>query len=70
MPPFLQKDIKELIWRMMTVDPAKRIGVQEIKEHPWFRSNNSEILNLQIIPPEEVVSVPDWVAPTVSRNSK
>eukprot|EP01114_Cavostelium_apophysatum_P019936 TRINITY_DN6557_c0_g1_i1.p1 TRINITY_DN6557_c0_g1~~TRINITY_DN6557_c0_g1_i1.p1 ORF type:complete len:611 (-),score=181.84 TRINITY_DN6557_c0_g1_i1:474-2306(-) len=44
MPQFLHKDVKDLIWRMMTVDPSKRITIAEIKENPWFRSNNSEIL--------------------------
>ena len=36
MPEF-PEDIKNLISRMLTVDPAKRISLQEIKEHPAFR---------------------------------
>lgn len=56
MPQFLNKDIKELIWRMMTVDPSKRITIQEIKENPWFRSNNSDIIQMPSPFVEDIVS--------------
>ena len=36
MPDF-HPDIKDLIQRMMTVDPAQRITMEEIKSHPAFR---------------------------------
>lgn len=37
MPPDFPNDIKDLIQRMLTVDPAKRISLSEIKAHPAFR---------------------------------
>ncbi|KAJ6254063.1 protein kinase [Anaeramoeba flamelloides] len=30
---------KDLIKRMLTVDPEKRITIEEIKKHPWFNLN-------------------------------
>ncbi|KAJ3425155.1 protein kinase [Anaeramoeba flamelloides] len=38
-PNKLLKNEKELIKRMLTVDPENRITIKEIKEHPWFRKN-------------------------------
>lgn len=56
MPQFLHKDIKDLLWKMLTVDPSKRITVPEIKEHPWFKTHLSHnTLNVPISPPVETV---------------
>ena len=41
MPDF-PDDIKDLISKMLTVDPLKRISLNEIKEHPAFRRNIPE----------------------------
>eukprot|EP01102_Stenamoeba_stenopodia_P001256 TRINITY_DN11084_c0_g1_i1.p1 TRINITY_DN11084_c0_g1~~TRINITY_DN11084_c0_g1_i1.p1 ORF type:complete len:471 (-),score=100.11 TRINITY_DN11084_c0_g1_i1:82-1494(-) len=38
MPQYLHKDIKDILNRMLTVDPAKRITLKEIKEHNFYRS--------------------------------
>jgi len=43
MPPFLHKDIKDLLWKMLVVDPSKRITMQEIKQNIWFNSNRATI---------------------------
>lgn len=35
-------EAKDLIERLLTMDPKKRLGangVQEIKDHPWFKGN-------------------------------
>lgn len=37
MPDFLSNEAKDLIHRMLQVDPSKRITVYEIKNHPWIR---------------------------------
>ena len=39
MPPFLHRDVKDLISRMLVVDPDKRISMDEIREHPWYTTN-------------------------------
>eukprot|EP01113_Clastostelium_recurvatum_P032458 TRINITY_DN4177_c0_g1_i1.p1 TRINITY_DN4177_c0_g1~~TRINITY_DN4177_c0_g1_i1.p1 ORF type:complete len:718 (+),score=162.91 TRINITY_DN4177_c0_g1_i1:287-2440(+) len=36
MPQFLHKDAQDLITRMLTADPAKRITMAEVKAHPWY----------------------------------
>jgi len=32
----LSLEFKDLILRMFSYDPAQRITIQEIKQHPWF----------------------------------
>ena len=48
MPDF-HPDIKDLIQRMMTVDPSQRIQMSQIKEHPAFRFG---------LPPSYIVPTP------------
>ena len=43
MPPHLDKTAKDLLWRMLTVDPEKRAKIAEIKQHPWFLSNGGPV---------------------------
>jgi serine/threonine protein kinase len=43
MPPHLDKTAKDLLWRMLTVDPEKRAKLSEIKQHPWFLSNGGPV---------------------------
>jgi len=38
MPEYLSSDAKNLISRMLVVDPVKRIKMSEIMKHPWFVS--------------------------------
>jgi BR serine/threonine kinase len=43
--PAFPAEIKDIIQRMLTVDPEKRITIAEIKQHPCFRQSlNSEYL--------------------------
>ncbi|KAK2955550.1 putative Serine/threonine protein kinase OSK3 [Blattamonas nauphoetae] len=44
MPHTLPADAKDLIGRMLTVDPVKRITIPEIRHHPWFLKNLPEYL--------------------------
>ncbi|KAJ5079459.1 serine/threonine-protein kinase gin4-related [Anaeramoeba ignava] len=39
LPKNLSKDQVDLICRMLTIDPDRRISIPEIKQHKWFRSN-------------------------------
>ncbi|MFO0116194.1 MAG: hypothetical protein ACK521_00740 [bacterium] len=36
MPEFISGDGADLIKRILTTDPTKRITVEQIKQHPWF----------------------------------
>jgi len=38
MPEYLSSDAKNLISRMLVVEPSKRIKMSEIMRHPWFTS--------------------------------
>ncbi|KAJ6225944.1 protein kinase [Anaeramoeba flamelloides] len=46
-PEFVQENERDLIKKMLTVDPKKRINIQEIKKHPWFTYN----FPLKYVPP-------------------
>lgn len=63
MPAFLPKEAQDLISRMLTVDPSKRITITQIKEHPWFLSNSPE--PGAFLPPvsvEDMVNIPKPVS--------
>jgi len=46
MPSHLTGMAKDLISRMLTVDPLKRITIKEIRQHPWFQVNLPAYLSL------------------------
>ncbi|KAJ5071080.1 serine/threonine-protein kinase brsk2-like protein [Anaeramoeba ignava] len=50
-PDDVAPDIKDLINKMLQVDPEKRITISEIKKHPWFCSNFTD----NFIPPESIL---------------
>jgi serine/threonine protein kinase len=43
MPSSLSEDTQDLIKRMLVVDPEKRITMEEIKNHKWFKSNSNQL---------------------------
>nr|CDI54654.1 related to serine/threonine protein kinase [Melanopsichium pennsylvanicum 4] len=45
MPEWLEPASKDLIWRMLEVDPEKRIKMADIMRHPWFTNNGKESSN-------------------------
>ncbi|TGZ85556.1 Pkinase-domain-containing protein [Ascodesmis nigricans] len=49
LPSFLSPDAKDLISRMLIVNPMQRITIEEIRKHPWFKKNLPEYLQ----PPKE-----------------
>lgn len=54
MPQYLHKDAKDLLWKMLTVDPAKRITITEIKQHPFFRGSSDNVP--PFVPLDQIVS--------------
>ena len=42
-PRVIGTDAAELMRRMLTVDPAKRITFREAKEHPWFADRDASL---------------------------
>lgn len=66
LPSHLSQLSKELIVRMLVVDPMKRITIPEIRAHPWFQHKLPAYLSLppamierreRVIDPEIVASV-------------
>jgi len=49
MPSYLTADAKDLISRMLVVNPIQRITIAEIRKHAWFKKNLPEYL----LPPKE-----------------
>lgn len=41
MPDYLEPLAKDLIWRMLVVDPERRLTMREIMRHPWFTDNGN-----------------------------
>merc|ERR1712137_1476901 len=56
MPPFLHKDVQDLISRMLVVDPAKRISMDEIRSHPWYTSRDVRSEETKRIEKSDVVA--------------
>lgn len=59
MPPYLSAEAQDLISKMLTLDPKKRITIRQIREHPWFIANH---LNVPITPPIVDVSITNQVS--------
>ena len=57
MPPFSDQ-AKDLISRLLTLDPASRITIPQIKQHPFFRMN----LPYDYVPPTPI-PFPNFVQP-------
>jgi len=43
MPSSLSEDSQDLIRRMLVVEPEKRITMEEIKNHKWFKSGHAQL---------------------------
>ncbi|WFD08336.1 hypothetical protein MVES1_003708 [Malassezia vespertilionis] len=56
MPEYLDPDAKDLIWRMLDVDPVKRADMDEICSHPWFTDNNRLSSRNPVSTPKEALA--------------
>ena len=43
LPEFVSEDAADLIDRILTTDPKKRISIEEIRDHPWFSITKSTL---------------------------
>ncbi|OAD76384.1 hypothetical protein PHYBLDRAFT_109842 [Phycomyces blakesleeanus NRRL 1555(-)] len=48
MPDDISRNAQDLIRRILVVDPTKRLTMEQIMAHPWFRE--SELMNLSALP--------------------
>ena len=52
-PQSLSEDAKDIIKKILEVDPKKRLNFEEIKEHPWFNIINKKYMMYKGIDIEE-----------------
>ena len=45
LPKFLSNDAKDIISKIFVTDPAKRIDIEGLKQHPWYRLYQPENQN-------------------------
>eukprot|EP01050_Picozoa_sp_SAG11_P004777 SAG11_NODE_314_length_10874_cov_12.170302_5_plen_526_part_00 len=48
LPNHLSEGVRDLIPRMLVVDPMKRITIKKIRQHPWFRVNLAKYLSVPL----------------------
>ena len=42
-PKFISPEVKDLIACILNTDPNKRCGIEEIRNHPWYRQQKEEV---------------------------
>jgi serine/threonine protein kinase len=61
-PPWLTENCKDLIKKILTTDPTKRITIQGIKKHPWFNQiNQSTNINKGLLLKEVIIPIDEGV---------
>jgi len=53
MPTYLSEDAKDLIGKILVVNPVDRLTMQEIRSHVWFKENLPRYLEISAESPEE-----------------
>ena len=59
MPTFISREAADLLYRMLNKNPAKRITIPQVKEHPFFKTINWEDLAAQKVAPPLILSSKD-----------
>ena len=52
-PQYLSEEAKDIIKKILEIDPKKRLNFEEIKEHPWFNIINKKYMMFKGIDIEE-----------------
>lgn len=39
MPTCIADDIQDLIRKILVLNPKERLSIEDIKNHPWYKSN-------------------------------
>lgn len=64
-PHFIANDAKDLIVKMLNIEPNQRIKIEDIKKHPWVLSNMKEFE----FPPFQSTSIDEMVQTFFSKES-
>ncbi len=62
LPSHLSQSSRELILRMLVVDPIKRISISEVRQHPWYQHKLPQYLTL---PPAMIESQERYIDPEI-----
>ena len=61
-PEFISEPAKDILHRILNIDPSKRYTIEQIKAHPWFNLINQKIymnegllINTHIVPIDEEI---------------
>eukprot|EP01017_Pseudomicrothorax_dubius_P044924 TRINITY_DN7670_c0_g1_i1.p1 TRINITY_DN7670_c0_g1~~TRINITY_DN7670_c0_g1_i1.p1 ORF type:complete len:577 (-),score=103.56 TRINITY_DN7670_c0_g1_i1:201-1931(-) len=60
-PRWLSMDVRDLLKRVLNIDPNRRFSIQQIREHPWYRLSRASreprgiIIGQHSVPIDEVV---------------
>ncbi len=49
MPKTLSEDAKDILSKILTVDPTKRFRIEDIRRHKWWHNTPQEITSMGII---------------------
>jgi len=50
-PPYVPSGAQELLRGMVEVNPRKRLTLDQVMRHPWFRGSHDNHLDLEPVPP-------------------
>jgi serine/threonine protein kinase len=48
LPKFLSAEAKDLIQNIFITDPDRRYGIDEIRNHPWYRQVQPEVVSFGV----------------------
>ena len=57
-PPQISDQCRDLITRMVRIDPVDRITIQEIIQHPWMKMADESGLKMPVIKPDDLQKLP------------
>ena len=61
-PNFLSDNAKDLLDKIIEVDPKKRLNFEEIKSHPWFNIiDKNELMHKGINPNEDIIPIDEEI---------
>ena len=67
LPSHLSQSARDLILRLLVVDPMKRITIPEVRQHQWFQHKLPAYLNL---PPEMIESQERCIDEVTNQNKQ
>lgn len=51
LPDFLSEEARSMIGQIFITEPAHRINIEQIRQHPWYQVNKPETQSFYVCPP-------------------